>query len=181
MCWMKQDSGFPCLLKKAFFFLSTRGLFTKLRQDPRPWLNVQTRTSNKFGEGNLISLHFTENFISPFIVFQVELGQLLLNLSASGTNSRDLFFFHPVLLIQLGISNAHNRISHFPHLPSPWLFSSNSNRNTGKTTCSNQIFSCLWFCCFLRLTFLKGYRKRCKGASFHCFGCYTKNHMHTHM
>ena len=35
-------------------------------------------------EVSLISLHFTENFISAFLIFQVELAQLSQDLSALG-------------------------------------------------------------------------------------------------
>lgn len=42
----------------------------------------------------------------------------------------------------------------------------------------SHIFSCFWPSCFLVLTFLKGYRKSCKGASIQYFDCYKNKHPH---
>lgn len=41
------------------------------------------------------------------------------------------------------------------------------------------MFSCFWPSCFLELTFLKEYRKRCKGSSIQYFDCYKNKYTHT--
>lgn len=41
------------------------------------------------------------------------------------------------------------------------------------------MFSCFWTSCFLELTFLKEYRKSCKGTSIQYFYCYKNKHTHT--
>ena len=53
-------------------------------------------------------------------------------------------FFILFCKLQLGLSNAYNRICRLLHLSGPWLFTiitrrSSSNRNSGETTYSNKI------------------------------------------
>lgn len=100
--------------------------------------------------------------------------------------SYSTLFFILFYELQLGLSNAYNRICYFSTCQVPGYSSSLLGRavtKSGNTTCSNKIlcgaqciklhmFPCSWPSYFLELTFLKEYRKSCKRASIQYFDCY---------